>query len=106
MTKALLSEHQDTTAIYTIPDSAAAVGRAIRDLGRIGSITHIGFGMTDSTRPCILDGSLSACIGHRAEQQGALPFSILLDYFTSEKLPEKPRILMLNDIFIKQNSVF
>lgn len=106
VTKALLREHQDTTAIYTIPDSAAAVGRAIRDLGRIGSITHIGFGMTDSTRPCILDGSLSACIGHRAEQQGALPFSILLDYFTSEKLPEKPRILMLNDIFIKQNSVF
>ena len=102
----LLEKYDDITAVYTVPDSAAAVGKAIRDSGRIGQITHIGFGMTDSTRPCILDGSLSACIGHRAEQQGYLPFSILLDYFVSGHVPEKRRILMLNDIFIKQNSVF
>lgn len=106
LTRALLEEHRDITAVYTVPDSAASVGRAIRDCGRIGTVVHIGFGMTDSTRPCILDGSLSACIGHRAEQQGALPFSILLDYFVSGRSPEKERILMLNDIFIKQNSVF
>ena len=62
--------------------------------------------MTDATRPCILDGSLSAIIGHRAEHQGAMPFTVLLDYFTSGQLPESRRILMLNDIFIKQNSVF
>ena len=102
----LLEAHPDATAVYTVPDSAAAVSRAIRDMGRIGQITHIGFGMTDSTRPCILDGSLSASIGHRAEQQGSLPFSILLEYFISGQIPDQRRILMLNDIFIKQNSVF
>lgn len=101
-----LEAHPDATAVYTVPDSAAAVSQAIRDMGRVGQITHIGFGMTDSTRPCILDGSLSASIGHRAEQQGALPFSILLDYFVSGQIPQQRRILMLNDIFIKQNSVF
>lgn len=102
----LLEAHPDATAVYTVPNNAAAVSRAIRDTGRIGRITHIGFGMTDATRPCILDGSLSAIIGHRAEEQGKLPFSILLDHFVSGQAPEQRRILMLNDIFIKQNSVF
>lgn len=105
-TRVLLEAHPDVTAIYTVPDSAAAVSRAIRDMDRIGQITHIGFGMTDSTRPCILDGSLSASIGHRAEHQGYLPFSILLEYLVSGQVPQERRILMLNDIFIKQNSVF
>lgn len=104
--RTLLEKHPDATAAYTIPDNAAAVSQAIRDTGRIGQITHIGFGMTDATRPCILNGSLSASIGHRAEQQGSLPFSILLEYFISGQLPKSKRILMLNDIFIKQNSVF
>lgn len=104
--RTLLEAHPDATAVYTVPNSAAAVSRAIRDLGRIERITHIGFGMTDATRPCILDGSISAIIGHRAEQQGSLPFSILLEYFISGQLPQQRRILMLNDIFIKQNSVF
>lgn len=102
----LLDRHPETRAVYTIPDSAAAVSQAIRDANRIGTITHIGFGMTDATRPSILDGSLSATIGHRAEQQGSLPFSILLEYFINGQAPENRRILMLNDIFIKQNSVF
>ena len=101
-----LEAHPEITAVYTVPDSAAAVSRAIRDTGRLGQITHIGFGLTDSTRPCILDGSLSASIGHRAEQQGYLPFSILLEYFISGQIPAELRILMLNYIFIKQNSVF
>ena len=105
-TRKLLEAHPEVTAIYTVPDSAAAVSRAIRDTDRIGQIIHIGFGMTDSTRPCILDGSLTASVGHRAEQQGYLPFSILLEYFVSGQVPESRRILMLNDIFIKQNSVF
>lgn len=102
----LLEKTDEINAVYTVPDNAAAVSRAIRDAGRIGAVTHIGYGMTDATRPCILDGSLSAIIGHRAEQQGAMPFTVLLDYFTSGQLPESRRILMLNDIFIKQNSVF
>lgn len=105
-TKSFLREHPDITAIYTVPDSAAAVSHAIRDMDFAGRVTHIGFGMTDATRPCILDGSLSAIIGHRAEQQGSRPFTILLDYFISSQPPEQNRILMLNDIFIKQNSVF
>ncbi len=104
--RSLLEQHSEITAVYTVPNSAAAVSCAIRDLDLIGRVTHIGFGMTDATRPFILDGSLSAIIGHRAEQQGYLPFSILLEYFISGQLPENRRILMLNDIFIKQNSVF
>lgn len=102
----LLEKTPAINAVFTVPDNAAAVGRAIRDVGRIGTVTHIGYGMTDATRPCMLDGSLSASIGHRAEHQGRLPFTVLLDYLTSGQLPESRRILMLNDIFIKQNSVF
>ncbi len=104
--RVLLETYPDVSCVYTVPDSAAAVSRAIRDMGLIGQITHIGFCMTDSTRPCILDGSLSAIVGHRAEHQGALPFSILLEYFVSGQIPPERRILMLNDIFIKQNSIF
>ncbi len=103
---AWLEKHPDVDAIFTVPDSAAAVSQAIRERGLIGKIIHIGYGMTDSTRPCILEGSLSAAIGHRAEHQGYMPFSILLDYFATGKLPDFRRVLMLNDIFIKQNSVF
>ena len=103
---AWLEKHPDVDAIFTVPDSAAAVSQAIRERGLIGKIIHIGYGMTDSTRPCILEGSLSAAIGHRAEHQGYMPFSILLDYFATGKLPDSRRVLMLNDIFIKQNSVF
>ena len=102
----LLSQHPEANAVYTVPDNAAAVARAIQVTGRIGSVIHIGYGMTDATRPHILDGSLSALIGHRAERQGYLPFQLLLDYLTTGQTPESSRILMLNDIFIKQNSVF
>lgn len=102
----MLSGTPDINAVCTVPDNAAAVSKAIRDCGRIGTVTHIGYGMTDATRPCIQDGSLSAIIGHRAEQQGLRPFSVLLDYFTTGEQPKTRRILMLNDIFIKQNSVF
>jgi len=101
-----LEKCPDVDAVFTVPDNAAAVSKGIRDTGRIGKLVHIGYGMTDATRPCILDGSLSATIGHRAEQQGYMPFSILLDYFSTGQLPESRRVLMLNDIFIKQNSVF
>lgn len=101
-----LEKRPDVDAVFTVPDSAAAVSRGIRDAGLIGKLVHVGYGMTDATRPCILEGSLSATIGHRAEQQGYLPFSILLDYFSSGQPPESRRVLMLNDIFIKQNSVF
>ena len=101
-----LERYPDVDAIFTVPDSAAAVSRVIRDTNRIGKVIHIGYGMTDATRPCILDGSLNAAIGHRAENQGYIPFSILLDYFATGKIPESRRILMLNDIFIKQNSIF
>ena len=104
--RALLEKHRDITAVYTVPDSAAAVGKAIRDTGRIGPITHLGFGMPAATRPSMRVGSFSAWRGLRPGQQGYLHFSILLDYFVSGHTPEKRRILMLNDIFIKQNSVF
>lgn len=101
-----LEKYPDVDAVFTVPDNAAAVSKGIQSAGLIGKLVHIGYGMTDATRPCILDGSLSATIGHRAEQQGYMPFSILLDYFSTGQPPASDRILMLNDIFIKQNSVF
>ncbi|WP_320130683.1 substrate-binding domain-containing protein [uncultured Sphaerochaeta sp.] len=101
-----LVSHPETEAVLTIPNTGASVAKAIKDIGKVGRIIHVAYGMTDSTRPGIQDGSISAIVGHRAEQQGRIPFNILLDYFLSGKLPESKRILMLNDIFIKQNSIF
>ncbi len=102
----MLLSHPEINAVYTIPDNAAAVGNAIQASGRAGSLVHIGFAMTDATRPYILNGSISALIGQRAQEQGRLPFQILLDYLATGEPPADKRILMLNDIFIRQNSVF
>lgn len=102
----LLCQYPQVNAVYTVPDNAAAVGNAIRACDRIGSTVHIGFSMTDATRPCILDGSISALIGQRAQDQGTKPFEILLNYFASGEEPALKRYLMLNDIFIQQNCVF
>lgn len=106
VTQKMLNSHREINAVYTIPDNAAAVANAIQTCGRIGSLIHIGFAMTDATRPYILNGSISALIGQRAQDQGRLPFDILLDYLATGNPPEEKRILMLNDIFIRQNSVF
>jgi len=104
--KEMLEQHPEINAVYTVPDNAAAVGNAIRESGRMGEIVHIGFAMTDATRPCILEGSISALIGQRARDQGRMPFEILLEYFSTGTLPAEKRYLMLNDIFIRQNCVF
>ena len=104
--KEMLEKHPEINAVYTIPDNAAAVANAIQSCGRTGSLVHIGFSMTDATRPYILDGSISALIGPRAMDQGRMPFEILLDFFATGDPPADRRILMLNDIFIRQNSIF
>ena len=104
--KEMLEKHPEINAVYTIPDNAAAVANAIQSCGGTGSLVHIGFAMTDATRPYILNGSISALIGQRAMDQGRMPFEILLDYFATGNPPANRRILMLNDIFIRQNSVF
>ena len=104
--KEMLEKHPEINAVYTIPDNAAAVANAIQSCGRTGSLVHIGFSMTDATRPYILNGSISALIGQRAMDQGRVPFEILLDFFATGNPPSERRILMLTDIFIRQNSVF
>lgn len=104
--KEMLKKHPGINAVYTVPDNAAAVANAVQAAGRTGSLVHIGFAMTDATRPYLLSGSISALIGQRAQDQGRLPFEILLDYFATGNPPANRRILMLNDIFIRQNCVF
>lgn len=104
--KELLQEHKQVNAVYTVTDSAFAVCRAIRELELVGKISHIGFGLTALTRPCLLDGTMQAAIAQEASRQGYASFKTLFDYLACGAKPEAKRILTRNEIFIRQNCIF
>lgn len=102
--RAVLESHPEVNGIFTITSNIDPVCKVIEWLQRTDDLIHIGYGMTNATRPYLHSGSLSAAIGLEAARQGSLPFRLLLQYFLDGSLPPQRRILMRNEIFISQNA--
>lgn len=103
---AVLADHPEINSVFTIASNVVPVCSAISDAGRADDIIHIGYGMTNATRPLLQNGSLTAAIGTEASRQGSLPFQLLLQYFLDGSAPCKTRYLTRNEIFISQNANF
>lgn len=100
----ILRRHPETTAVFTAAGSVEASARAIKDMGMIGRVRHIGFDLLPSVHPFLQDGSLTAVISQEAFRQGELPLQVLFNYVVNKIQPEKERILLNNEIFIQQNA--
>ncbi len=105
-TVGLLTNHPDINAVFTVSNNPVPVCKAIEDLRLTDCVIHIGYGMTPNTRPFLLSGALTATIGQQARDQGRMPFRLLLQYLLNGDLPEKKRILMRNEVFIRENCIF
>lgn len=100
----MLRRHPETTAVFTAAGSVEASAMAIKDMGMIGRIRHIGFDLLPSSHPFLQDGSLTAVISQEAFRQGELPLQVLFNYVVNKIPPERERILLNNEIFIRQNA--
>lgn len=99
----LFENYPEINAIFTVAGSVPSVCQAIRDSNLTHKVRHISFDLTPTTRPCLLDGTLTAAIGQEAHRQGYLPFKILFDFIVSKMAPETKHIVTHNEIFIRQN---
>lgn len=101
---ARLRQHPETTAVFTAAGPVQIVSRAIRDVGMLGSVTHLSFDLNTETLPSLQDGSLTAVIGQEAFKQGYQPIKILFDYLVNGLEPSDRRMILQNEIFIQQNA--
>lgn len=100
----MLRRHPETTAVFTAAGSVEASARAIKDMGMIGRVRHIGFDLLPAIQPFLQEESLTAVISQEAFRQGELPLQVLFNYVVNKIPPEKERILLNNEIFIRQNA--
>lgn len=59
----LLKQHPGIIGIYSIGGGPAGIAMALREEGRSESVTLIGHGLSDETRPMLLDQSIDMVIG-------------------------------------------
>lgn len=99
-----LEKHPEATAVFTAAGAIHSVAQAIRDTGRIGRVAHISFDMNSVTHALLQDGSMTAIIGQESVKQGYQPIKVLFDYLVNKIPPLNRRIILRNEIFIRQNS--
>ena len=100
----MLKKHPETTAVFTAAGAIESVARAIKDSGMIDQITHISFDMNTLTLPLLEDGTVTAIIGQESVRQGYQPIKVLFDYLVNGISPPAQRIILRNEIYIRQNA--
>lgn len=63
LAKSLLKQHPNIIGIYSIGGGPAGIAMALREEGKSESVTLIGHGLSDETRPMLLDRSIDIVIG-------------------------------------------
>jgi len=63
LAKTLLKQHPNIIGIYSIGGGPAGIALALREEGKTESVTLIGHGLSDETRPMLLDQSIDMVIG-------------------------------------------
>ncbi|MEI9406736.1 LacI family DNA-binding transcriptional regulator [Mesorhizobium argentiipisi] len=64
MTEKLLNENPDLSGLYVAGGGITGTIAALRSTGRAGSIVVVGYELMESTRPALLDGTLTFIISH------------------------------------------
>ncbi len=104
VTREMLAERPEVNTVFSAAGTVCAVAQAIADAGRVGSLTHLTFDLNSNTYPCLMDGSITAVIGQESVRQGYQPLNILFDYVINEVAPPADRIILKNEIYIRQNA--
>ncbi|QND59386.1 LacI family DNA-binding transcriptional regulator [Mesorhizobium huakuii] len=64
MTEKLLNENPDLSGLYVAGGGITGAIAALRSTGRAGSLVVVGYELMESTRPALLDGTLTFVISH------------------------------------------
>jgi LacI family transcriptional regulator len=64
MTEKLLNENPDLSGLYVAGGGITGAITALRSTGRAGSLVVVGYELMESTRPALLDGTLTFIISH------------------------------------------
>lgn len=101
VTKTMLEEHPETTALYFAAAGVAGGMQAVRELQR-SDLHIITFDEVESTKALVKSGAISATISQQPFQQGSKPVKMLFDYLATGVTP--PEFLYTeNSIKIREN---
>lgn len=103
VTSRFLEEHPEADAIFFVAAGVQGGCRAIRELGREGSLRVICFDAEDTVRQLVTDGLICASISQQPRRQGSLPLELLFDYLTTGERPEQEIYYVDASIKIREN---
>lgn len=75
---ALLSEHEDLDGIYCIGAGQSGVARALIDSGRERSVLYVCHGLSDDTRPYLVNGTIDVVIDESVRLEAEMAVDILV----------------------------
>jgi ribose transport system substrate-binding protein len=102
-TEALLADHPDLNAIFSVSaEGAPAAAAVVKRLGRRGRIVIAGFDDLRDTLEGIRDGSVVFCVVQRTYRMGWLSVECLLDCVNGKTLP---KVIDTGVVFVDRRNV-
>lgn len=103
VTKALLAQHPDITALFLASGGVYGACRAVESMASGNAPLIICYDCTQETRVMIEKGVISAAICQQPERQGSKPLDLLFNYIAMGAKPEKENYYTEIDIVIREN---
>lgn len=100
LTMQIINDHPDLRGIFVTNSCTAAVGVAIVDRHREGSIKLIGFDVTEEVSRLLKSNVVTACITQNSFQQGYSPIRIIFEYLQTGLKPASPYILSRPEVVL------
>jgi len=103
VTKRLLEEHSEITALFLVAAGVIGACRAVNELGLEGKLKVVSYDTTIASSELIKSGAIAVAITQEPFVQGAKPLDILLNYVGMGVKPEQELFYTALGIKIKEN---
>lgn len=101
--KAMLEKYPELNALFVISAGASGAGQAVKELGRVQSVTLIVFDTIPTTVQLMKEGVVKAALYQHPHQQAAKAIRAAFEYLVNGVRPEKQQDIVQNEIRILQN---
>lgn len=101
--KTMLEKYPELNALFVISAGASGAGQAVKELGRVQSVTLIVFDTIPTTVQLMKEGVVKAALYQHPHQQAAKAIRAAFEYLVNGVRPEKQQDIVQNEIRILQN---
>ncbi len=102
-TAAFLEKHPDVKALFLTCGRVVDICQAVKDAGREKDLTIVCYERYPEIFALIRQGVVDCTISSDLTDQGRLALRLLFEYLIYDKKPEKERIHLRSNIFLKEN---